>query len=168
MGNWEPSCSPTHPVRVIEVDTARPLAGMACDSGTEDIASVSISDDLGIVPVHEHEGLHCWSSRGPMIPAPMHGDIVIADLVRPGTARAGFVIGPSSTRLVVATIDSGGAASDAGLRVGDAIVDVDGANVTSLWPQELMYLVWTHPRGALRLAVDRDGSRRDISIPIRE
>jgi S1-C subfamily serine protease len=87
---------------------------------------------------------------------------------RPGTARPGFVIAPLDDRLVVALVEPAGPAAVAGLQVGDAIVEIDDHNVTRLWPSAIMYLVWTHPKGTMRLVVDRDGARRDLSIPIHE
>ena len=167
-------------VRLIEVDTGRPIAGMACETaGTiEHVLRHSVSDSDGGVAISASTGTNivCWSSRGPALPMTAainsypEGTLQapppqFAKLLRPGTAQPGFVIEPSST--TIAVVDDGGAAATAGLEVGDTITELDGGSVASLSPPELMYLVWTHPRGTLQLVVDRHGSRHSIAVPIR-
>jgi hypothetical protein len=156
---------------VVDADTGASLPDVACEPQPEGSGPVAVTDRLGAldVPMGWYQ---CWSVRGPANPVTIveqtGHDTIVANLDRPGTANAGFVIGPVSSRLVVAVVEVGGSAAAADLRAGDAIVELDGAGVTRLSPQDLMYLVWTHPRGTLRLVVDRDGSRRAIAIPIRD
>ena len=160
----------------LELGTSAPVVGLACQTGPH--SPIGVSDQGGITSAVRW--VTCWSSRGPAVPIKAELDMVdcpscgsnagpaVIALIRPGTARPGFVVAPLGYHPIVAVVDDDGAAKEAGLEAGDAIVELDGAGVAQLSAQDLMYLVWTHPRGTLRLAVDRDGSRRDISIPIRE
>ena len=64
-------------------------------------------------------------------------------------------------------VDAGEAASTAGLHVGDRVIELDGAAVSQLSPRELMYLVWTHASGTMRVGVDRGGTNLTVAIAIR-
>src|SRR5690242_6964569 len=63
----------------------------------------------------------------------------------------------------VVHVDGGGVADQAGLRVGDVIVAVDGQPVASTF--DYAFSVFRHDAGeTVVLGVTRDGDRRDIPI----
>jgi RNA polymerase sigma-70 factor (ECF subfamily) len=169
LARWlAPDQAREHTIRIVDLDTDRPVMGMACElpSGAGNV--VALSDAAGNVSFPQDGTAICWSSRGPSLPASESVDGVLSVVLeRPGTANAGFVVGPESPRLVVAAVDPDGAASTAGLHTGDRVVELDGKAVSQLSPRELMYLVWTHASGTMRVGVERGGALTTIAIAIR-
>jgi regulator of sigma E protease len=63
---------------------------------------------------------------------------------------------------VIGTLDARGAAAQAGLRVGDRIIAIDGHAIQT-W-QDMVQAVSTRPDEALRLRVERDGLNQEFSV----
>jgi serine protease Do len=81
-----------------------------------------------------------------------------------GTESSDLFAAP--TGLVVTGVTPGGPASDAGIRVGDRIVTMDGQSISGLEP--LSRAVETGPVGQeFRLGIDRSGKRQEIVVKSR-
>jgi len=125
-----------------EVDYARyfALAGLKLDATTEDAPGGYIGLDTNTQPIPPSE-----------MPAP----------AREG--RGGDRGGAPAFRLVVSDVAAGSPAASAGLKMGDRIVDVDGAAATA---SVLNDAISAKPGEKIKLHLSRDGAAIDVGVAV--
>jgi serine protease DegQ len=92
---------------------------------------------------------------------------VIAELEQHGGVRRGYLgVGayPTDGGALVASIDDGGPATQAGVLVGDIIVELDGVAITG--PDSLRETLGDRPGQTVKLAVKRGGARVELSATL--
>ncbi len=83
--------------------------------------------------------------------------------------RSGMWINRSGSSLAVVDVTRGGPAEAAGLKVGDAIVAVDGAPISDGALVALRKRFRTAPAGAtIRLTVESNGTKRDVKLVLKD
>ncbi|MEZ5798613.1 MAG: trypsin-like peptidase domain-containing protein [Paracoccaceae bacterium] len=83
--------------------------------------------------------------------------------LRPVDRKVAAMLGLEPKGLLVDGVKGGGLAAAAGLRAGDVILSVDGAEI--LQPGDLAFLIEAaQPAGEARLGVLREGARRDLAL----
>ena len=83
--------------------------------------------------------------------------------------RAGFWFGLEGDHFEVIDVMAGGPAAEAGVQVGDRILSVDGQSVARLdLPAVRLRFKNDPPNKRVRLTVEREGSRREVVITLRD
>ncbi len=91
------------------------------------------------------------------------------DRTRDAFDRSGMWVNVEGTAFAVADVLAGGPAALAGVRVGDAIVAVDGVQSSHMTVGELRTLLRTRKPGTrVRLVLESGGKRRDVVLVLRE
>ncbi|HEY6188083.1 MAG TPA: RIP metalloprotease RseP [Pyrinomonadaceae bacterium] len=76
-----------------------------------------------------------------------------------------FIPDYGSLPVIVRQVDAGSPAEEAGLKAGDRIIAIGGENVTSA--EQVSQYIKDHKAEPIRLTVERDGARQDISAKVR-
>lgn len=83
--------------------------------------------------------------------------------------RAGMWFGQEGDHFEVIDVIAGGPASEAGIKVGDRIVAIDGKNVNGLdLPSVRLRFKNDPPQKRVRLIVQREGGQREVVIVLRD
>ncbi len=83
--------------------------------------------------------------------------------------RSGMWFGLAGDRFEVIDIIAGGPAAEAGLRVGDQILEIDGTSVGRLdLPAVRLRFKNDPPQKRVRLVLNRDGQRREVVLVLRD
>jgi hypothetical protein len=83
--------------------------------------------------------------------------------------RAGMWFGLEGDRFSVIDVIAGGPAAEAGIRVGDEILAIDGQSVERLdLPTVRLSFKNDSPKKRVRLTVERDGKRREVTLILRD
>jgi hypothetical protein len=83
--------------------------------------------------------------------------------------RAGMWFGQAGDRFSVIDVIAGGPAAEAGIRVGDEILAVDGQGVRGLdLPTVRLGFKNDSPKKRVRLTIDRGGERREVILILRD
>jgi hypothetical protein len=83
--------------------------------------------------------------------------------------RAGMWFGHAGDRFNVIDVIAGGPAAEAGIRVGDEILAIDGQKVEGLdLPTVRLGFKNDAPKKRVRLTVERDGERREVTLILRD
>lgn len=78
----------------------------------------------------------------------------------------GMIYGSPSKEAVIGNLSEDGAAAEAGLKVGDKVVAIDGNEVKN-W-DELTKIIQEHPNETLLFSVERDGKTFDVPVTPKE
>jgi regulator of sigma E protease len=76
-----------------------------------------------------------------------------------------FIPDYGSLPVIVRQVDPGTPADEAGLKAGDRIIAIGGENVTSA--EQVSQYIKDHKADPIRLTVERDGARQDITAKVR-
>ncbi|WP_374412486.1 RIP metalloprotease RseP [Novosphingobium colocasiae] len=142
--------------------SAVPLGGYVQFAGDMNPASAAAADDSNLTPQERAETFHVkplWQRALIVLAGPLT-NLVLAILI---FAAFSFAYGKIVADPIVYGFAETSDARDAGLRVQDRIVAVDGNNVET--PYDIGQYVTPYPGRTVALAVDRDGRR--IVIPVR-
>ncbi|HUQ33286.1 MAG TPA: aspartyl protease family protein [Pyrinomonadaceae bacterium] len=83
--------------------------------------------------------------------------------------RAGMWFGQEGDRFSVIDVIAGGPAAEAGIRVGDEILAIDGQSVERLdLPTVRLSFKNDSPKKRVRLVLERDGARREVTLILRD
>ncbi len=83
--------------------------------------------------------------------------------------RSGMWFGLAGDHFEVIDVVAGGPAADAGLRVGDQILEIDGQRAARLdLPAVRLRLKNDPPKKRVRLVLNRDGRRREVVLVLRD
>lgn len=78
-----------------------------------------------------------------------------------------FMLAPFTLPLTVGDVLPNGAAATAGLRVGDRLITIDGAQLQGLLPNAAMVLLFNQaPGSTVTLGIERAGAARTIKLPL--
>ena len=172
----------TEPVARIAPPAAGTLAARAGMSGGELITGVRENGTNPDEAVGEQTAVRSWEDLRWRLVDPMIEGQRVTLLARTRDGRAEFTLDAAgqhfdadgeqdfmqrlglvpSARVKVGQIMAGGAAGQAGLRVGDEITAVDGSPVASA--KALVDAVRAHPGKPMTLTVRRDGSLRNVTL----
>jgi len=83
--------------------------------------------------------------------------------------RSGTWFGQEGDHFEVIDVIAGGPAAEAGLRVGDRILEIDGTRVGRLdLPAVRLRFKNDPPKKRVRLVLSRDGQRREVVLVLRD
>jgi hypothetical protein len=83
--------------------------------------------------------------------------------------RAGMWFGLEGDHFEVIDVMAGGPAAEAGIKVGDKILTIDGKSVTTLdLPAVRFRFKNDSPKSRVRLTVEHDGARREVVVTLRD
>jgi serine protease Do len=84
---------------------------------------------------------------------------------KPGTM--GITATEESDHLTITAVAEGGAAEDAGIAVGDRILEINGIKVTKL-DEAAAILRYLYPGDKARLVIEREGEKLEFGVTLRE
>jgi hypothetical protein len=179
--------------RVVDVVTGAPVAGVRCNVGpyhagagtfgwgnlappTDADGRFTVEATSGTIEIGCAGARGRWSEGAARVVSPPGSTtpVTVHVVVRAGASWVGIGARIEMTQPddlsfghVVAELRPGGAAEQAGLAVGDAILAIDSRPVSTLTDLGLDSLIRTHDVGAiLVVTIDRAGNRRDLRVTV--
>jgi hypothetical protein len=170
-----------------ELETKRPLAGVACEAKgslagpAADPTMRGVSDETGRFTMRAPTGLvhvicrpndNGLSISGADVEVAANGTAtIVASSVRSkfATVRgdAGLWFQSLTLPLAIGKLEPNGPAAEQGAKVGDRVVSIDGMPLDGVLPLGAQWLVWNHRPGTkLTLAVERAGVPMTFEIPV--
>ncbi|WP_374406609.1 RIP metalloprotease RseP [Pelagerythrobacter sp.] len=149
--------------------SALPLGGYVQFKGDMNPASIPDTEKLAAIPAEERAGSFHFKplwQRALIVFAGPATNVIVALAIFAGFAMVfgkAEPVGPVEPTVVARFADES-AARDAGVRIGDDIVAIDGETTESF--ADILHAVTLYPDKRVTLTIDRDGSRLAVPVTI--
>jgi regulator of sigma E protease len=144
--------------------SAIPLGGYVQFAGDMNAASMPDSEKLEALPPDEREHVFhakpLWQ-RALIVAAGPVTNLLVAIAI---FATFNLIYGKVEAAPVIASFSQASSARDAGLRVGDRIVAIDGSSIERF--DEVRERVLPYPGATITVEIDRGGERQTLRVPI--